>query len=246
MDPTSREIARLVSTQIGVPNVREAETSCGIMHAVARLEGVSLRRQQLLAAASIGASTRVFDDAYDACPLPLAGSQSEAVSQLALGGNTDALLDTRLVEGMRVARENFGEFALRALDGLIEAQRDSVVQRRPNPSVSVIEEVSRRKGACTVLLYGLEVNPSMSQERRHCYEELGYLLQLVDDFEDCALDRSEGVTTLVTLAATQSAATLLLVQQARKVKQLFAKEYRSEQTVDIFAHVDRLMASVGL
>lgn len=72
MEITTRGVARLVSQEIGVPDTTSAESKCGMMEAIARLEGVRLQRHQLMAAAAIGAAMRAFDDGFDECPLEVA------------------------------------------------------------------------------------------------------------------------------------------------------------------------------
>lgn len=246
MEITDRGISRLVTQAVGVSDPGMAETTCQMMQAIAHLEGVVLQRRQLLAAASVGASMRAFDDAFDECPVETADRQGALVADAVSGGVLLPTLDPRVARGIGVARDNFGDSALVALQGLAAAQVDSVRQRRPGTAVDEIREITRRKGAYTILLFALEVSPAMSPDRRVCYEELGYLVQLVDDYVDCAVDERNGVSTLITMAPNSAESIVMIATQVRRVKMLFTRQYTPEKLIELYSYVDRLMAGAGL
>lgn len=162
------------------------------------------------------------------------------------GGPLLPTLDPRIVRGIGVARDHFNDPAFGALRVLTAAQVDSIRQRRKGTPVDEIRDITRRKGAYTILLFALEVSPDMAPERRAGYEELGYLVQLLDDFTDRFLDRAEGITTLMNLSLDMSQPMLLIQRQARKVKMLFAREYSPGNLVELFSYIDRSLAGVGL
>lgn len=246
MEITERGISNLVAQQVGISDSGQAEATCHIMQTMSRLEGVTLQRRQLLAAASVGASMRVFDDSFDECPISAADRQGALVSDAVSSGVLIESLDPRVIRGISVAQDNFSDTALIALKGLASAQVDSVRQRRAGTPVDIIRDITRRKGAYTILLFALEVNPSMSPERRACYEELGYLVQLVDDYVDRYLDEKNGISTLMTLAEGNANAVLLISAQVRKVKTLLAQQYSPEKLTELFGYIDRLLAGASL
>ena len=97
-----------------------------------------------------------------------------------------------------------------------------------------------------MLLFVLQVNPQMSLERKRCYAELGYLMQLIDDYTDIVIDSAEGVRTLITASKRHVDRLLLVHRQINKVRALFAGEYSSDKLLDIYAYIDLLLLGAGL
>lgn len=246
MEITEGGISGFVSRSVGVEEASTAEATCAVMQMVARLEGVTLLRRQLIAAAAIGASMRVFDDGFDACPLELASQRGADILTAVKSESTGLTLDPRVIRGVGIAHDNFNPTALTALEGLTAAQVDSVEQRRAGTSVDRVRDITRRKGANTALLFALEVSPEMTPSRRNCYEELGFLIQLADDYTDRYVDKADGISTLVTLATSSLEPTLMIARQSRRVKMLFAQEYPHEKLSELFGYIDRMLAAAGL
>ena len=191
MEITNRGISRLVA----------GETTCEGVEMIARLEGVLLNSRQRFAAAVVGASMTAFDSVFDDLPLEFVRLDG-AKALAAVDGGDASELGSRLQRGIAIAHDNFTEPAMGALKDLAKAQFDSIRQREAGVAIDVVRDITKRKGAQVMLMLALQVNPNMSQERRKCFEELGFFVQLVDDYEDQSLDAERGVSTLITFSET--------------------------------------------
>lgn len=234
-----RSIARDVGGK-----VEDSETAVQIMHMVAHLEGARVTRTEQAAASAIGAAVRSFDDAFDRFDVRTA-RQNGAVILGGLDGKPMDGLPPRLIRAITLAQENLHPEAHAALRALTHAQIASLDQRNFDITPQAVERITRQKGASSVLLFALEMNPRMSEARRACYEELGFLVQLIDDAHDRDTDVREGVVTLVTMDATRQQTFARLRQQREVVMRAFQKEYPEERLTNIFRYIDTLLARAG-
>ncbi|HCW32279.1 MAG: hypothetical protein UT55_C0028G0004 [Candidatus Peregrinibacteria bacterium GW2011_GWE2_39_6] len=239
-------IPELVATELDSPP-QTPIAYCEVIAMLSRLEGVPLRRKDLLAAAIIGGVIRRVDDTFDRGPIDTAHQQGCAVTDAVLHPGEATLqhvTDPRITKAISMAHDTFTPEALDALKNLMRAQLDSVQQRLPATPSSVIEDITRRKA--TFFLFAVQVNCSMGPERANCYRELAYLLQLIDDYADYDEDRFAGIHTPVTRSASDTDAVRLILTQYRKVKNLFLKEYKPPQLIEPFSYIDQLLKTVGI
>ncbi|MDP9249083.1 MAG: hypothetical protein M3M85_01045 [bacterium] len=94
-------------------------------------------------------------------------------------------------------------------------------------------------------MLALEVSPNMDLKKQKCYEELGFLVQLIDDFEDRAVDVKDGI---ITLANSLEKPEMVgeIIKQAQKVKKMFESQYEAYKLSEIFKFIDQLLASAGI
>lgn len=245
MEITDRGLARIVADETLVP-AAVAEQGCTITRMIADLEGTIPTRKQLLAASAITASARAYDDIYDACPVNQGMVKGGQMKETLSGKTSSLVLPQGLNSGVKIITDNLEEAARSAMLALASAQSESIQQRLPEISDSMLETITRKKGANTALLFALNVNPNLSLERRECFEELGYLMQLVDDYIDQNQDKTNGIVTLINREIDPHAQSIRIVQQAQKVKQLFSLNYEPLKVLNIFRYIDGLVASCGI
>jgi hypothetical protein len=194
----------------------------------------------------ITAGLRSFDDVFDGLRVDDARTESRKILGVLGGVESVCILGSSVRRPLSIAIDNFGDAARLALLNLTQAQLDSIEQRVPGTTDARIEDISRRKGANTMLLFAMQVNPGMTIERRNCYEELGFLMQLIDDYTDVHIDKAEGVSTLLTGKQSDFERILLLQRQVRKVRALFAAEYPPDKLLDINAYIGLLLEGAGI
>jgi hypothetical protein len=224
-----------------------AERAMEIMAMVGRLEGVQLDKKSEIGAATIGAAMEVYDAAFDKYDIRTSRQNAGEITNIINGIETSSQksLDSKLKKAIELAHDNLNEAALAALKNLTKAQADSLGQRDGSADIETIKNITYKKGANTVLLFALEVSPDINNKRRVCYEELGYLVQLLDDYADKELDKKEGITTLATAIPSPEVINQVKVQY-QKVRNLFKKEYEEHQIIELFNYVDKLMAKSGV
>lgn len=239
-----KETSRLIARELG----REAgpsENAIQIMQMIAELENVALTEKSKRGAATIGGAMHAYDAAFDRFDIRTARGHAREIKGLVDGEAAQTTLDPQVRKAIELAHDNLNPVALSALKNLTVAQADSLSQRDGSADQSRITDITKRKGANTVLLFALEVSPDMSDRRRKCFEELGYLVQLIDDFHDQAIDIKDGIATLVT-TLPKPEVLALIKGQYRKVREEFGKEYEEHNLGKLFAYVDKLMAKSGV
>lgn len=100
----------------------------------------------------------------------------------------------------------YGKFAKRAtsqqlkniMASLAQIQDITAQRQFKKLSCSELEEATRMKGGYTlqVILHMLKENPS--ENEKNMFMQLGFLIQLIDDSYDTAIDKDEGISTLCT------------------------------------------------
>lgn len=238
MQITESEIVRSVATEMGT-STTTAEAGLKMLHLIAGIEGINPTRAMLYSSCAITAGMRGFDDIFDKNP----DSAPPHNIQSVIGSTKD--LPRGIQTGINIVIDNAGSRAIEALRDLTQAQIDSKSQKDPNASVESIQEITRRKGGLSGLLFALTANDQMTEERANCYYELGVLMQLVDDFCDTAIDKKDGIQTLMTITPEESQKILLITKQYQKVKALFAAELKGEKLSQILKYAQFLVAQTG-
>lgn len=244
----SAEIARQVAGELD-SKVETSEMVIQIMKMIAELEDVPLSRAQRFGAAAIGGSMSVYDQQFDKYDIRTAEQKAVEVARVVAEGtdvDTADVLHPNLKRGLDIVHANLRPETVQQLGALTEAQVTSLKQRTGELDVNGIEEITRSKGAHTALLFATEVNPDMSLERKKCYEELGYLIQLLDDLKDKDEDAKEGIDTLATLSVQPSDMLKRIKAQGDTVKQAFQKAYSHKDTTTVQQYIDRLLATAGI
>lgn len=221
------------------------EYGLGLMKVVAALEGKSLSKQDAMAAGAIGAGMKAFDAAYDKYDIRVAGAKANEIdTALSDGANTgNAIVDKALL----IAKENLNETAQSALVDVAHAQRLSLEQRQGAIDPERLAFITKEKGGNSALLFALQINPNLSEAKKQCYKELGFLMQLADDFLDEDKDREDGITTLVTLDTVSKPEVLKRIKnQAAKVNSVFEAEYEMYRTTELKAFVSKTLAGAGI
>lgn len=239
--PAQEMIARELET-----NPESSEIAVRIMAMIADLEDVALTSKQKAAASTIGGAINVYDSAYDKLDIKHSRNMADSI-QAKLNNQTvdERNLGSRLNRAVELAQDTFSQEALGALQDLSAAQRDSLLQREDNPDIHLVEEITRRKGGNTVLLFALEVNPTMDDRRRSCYLELGYLVQLLDDFQDRTLDTNDRIHTLATdLESVEFSH--IVGSQVSKVRSVFMSEFKESKLTTLFQYIDKMLAASGI
>jgi hypothetical protein len=163
-----------------------------------------------------------------------------------LDGESDgSLLEPSLKRALEMASENLNPEALVAFKDLINAQINSISQRDIYVGIDSVGAITKNKGGQTALMLALEVSPQMNQRKRDCYFELGYLMQLVDDFADKEIDDRDGIVTLAHSVVPEAMITNIK-QQNNIVRKQFEKNYETHQLVDLFKYIDKLLARIGI
>lgn len=223
-----------------------SEIAVSIMAMIANLEDVTLTTKQKAAASTIGGAINVYDSAYDKYDIHHSRSKADSIqAKLNNEAVDERALGSRLNKAVELAQDTFSQEALGALQDLSLAQRDSLLQREDNPDIHLVEEITRRKGGNTVLLFALEVNPSMDERRKACYLELGYLVQLLDDFQDRTLDKNDRIHTLATdLESVEFSH--IVESQVSKVRSVFMSEFKETKLTILFQYIDKMLAASGI
>ncbi len=217
-----------------------------IAQIISKLEGVKLTRKQEMGIATIGGAMGTYDKAFDDFDLETSKKQAKVVLSVVAGNNENMSgLSTPLRNALIIANETLNPRALQALRDLTQAQINSIKQREGLIDEETLKEITRKKGAKTALLFALEVNPNMDVKRQQCYEELGYLIQLVDDLADKDLDSKDKIITLANIT-TSPIILNEIVNQNKKVRSAFASQYEAYKLTEIFSYTDKLLASVGI
>lgn len=238
------ETSRLIAKELGREEA-PSEIAIQIMQMVAELEGIALSEKSKRGAATIGGAMHAYDAAFDRFDIRTARDQARKIQGLVNGENTPTDIDPNVRRAIELAHDNLNPSALSALKDLTIAQVDSLGQRDGSADQNKITDITKRKGASTVLLFALEVSPDMTDKRRKCFEELGYLIQLIDDFHDQTVDIKDGIATLAT-TLVKPEVLALIKNQYRVVRELFGKEYEEHKLGKMFAYVDKLMAKSGI
>lgn len=242
----SREIPKIIAQQIE-GNILSAEHALGAMQMISRLEGVPLTRKQYFGAAAIGAAAHSYDAVFDSAPIEEARRKGRAIldAQSGLKSDLDSL-DSTTKAGLRLADDNLNAQALATLRELTEAQLDSLQQRDRNIGRDEVNTITYQKGSRAALLLALEVNPEMSPERQICFKELGFLLQLFDDFQDATIDKESGLVTLATISSYDVNIVEIIRNQKAKVKRLFTESYGDKKCTEVFQYIRNLSKRAGL
>lgn len=188
---------------------------------------------------------RPYDSAFDEYDIRTARSNGQAVLDVINGEGDGEQLDTSTRKALQLAQENLNSAAMEALKDLTLAQIDSLKQREAKIDEPTLEDITRRKGGNTALLFALEVNPDMTARKRKAYQELGVLFQLTDDFEDATKDKAEGIITLATISGDNTRLIARIKKQYKLVLRLFTQNYEAYQLVDFRNYLDKLVAGVG-
>lgn len=240
-----QEAPSVIAEHLGT-NTGSATGGVIIIEEIARLEGVPLDRQKLLAASAISASMRVYDDAFDGDRDGVVCTASPAdILRTIRGDKPITELPRALSRCLSVAGDTLNPAASTVLVELTGAQIDSMRQRDPSLSVEDVSRISRRKGAATFTLFALVADADLASEKRVCYEEFGYFVQLIDDAIDHESDTTTGIHTLATIL-TPRAFSFSLWQQYHRVRAVFLAHYSAEKLQKLFAYMNQMMASVGL
>ncbi len=221
------------------------EYGLGLMKVVAALEGRILTKQDTMAAGAIGAGMKAFDAAYDKYDIRVAGTKADEIDNALTGGNNtgDVIVDKALI----IAKENLNETAQSALIDVANAQRLSIEQRQSETDPERLAFITKEKGGNSALLFALQINPNLSDAKKQCYKELGFLMQLADDFVDETKDREDGIITLVTLSGiTKPEIIKKIKDQGAKVNAAFEAEYEMYRTTELKSFVSKTLASAGI
>jgi hypothetical protein len=183
-------------------------------------------------AALAGAVARLYDDLIDGSPADddslgdrLGDMFSDRPYTAASG--LERLLG-HLVGEIRLRLDlRDGDVAVAGLLALHEYQCLSRRQREPSTPSTTLDKICRGKGAMAHLtLCGL-VNPRMDGREREVVMALGEALQSLDDYMDVALDRQDGVATLISTGAMTLAD---IVAKFRALREPLAARYGTPAT----------------
>ncbi|MBI4232695.1 hypothetical protein HY605_05685 [Candidatus Peregrinibacteria bacterium] len=216
-----------------------------LVQMLARLEGVNLSRNDLVAASVTGAAVNMVDTVFDGEPIELSILKGRAMVRAVTSEHSNPEdLPSPVTRAVQIARSSFNAKAQLALQSLMRAQLDSVEQRRPGISVARVAEITRRKA--TFNLLAAIANPDRAEDKQGCFEELAYLLQLVDDYADRGSDLKNGIHTLVTMSPFAQTAIIMIQKQLATVKHMFEKAYARHKLSELFSFIDRFLASAGI
>ncbi len=242
----SREIPKIIARQIE-GNFLSAEHALEAMQMISRLEGIPLTRRQHFGAAAIGAAADSYDAVFDSAPINEARKKGEAILDAQSGVKSELdSVDPTTKAGLQLASDNLNSKALVTLRELTEAQIYSLKQRDLGIGKDEVNTITYQKGSRAALLLALEVNPEMSEERQACFKELGFLLQLFDDFQDATIDRESGLVTLATISSHDVNILEVIRNQEVKVKKLFIESYGDKKCTEIFQYIRNLSKRAGL
>ncbi len=243
MKITAHEICTSVATQLGT-SPEKALAMHNALELIASLEGIGLTGNAQVFAATAGASMHIFDEVYDAAPVAQAYTHAATIKNALVSGDYD-LIPAQLSQAFHLVD---GVATMAARDGLISlarAQERSILQREPNPSYSEVVGITREKGGCAILLLALQINPRLSIEQQSCYRQLGYLVQICDDYVDQHADRQSGITTMMHFMNGIEASERI-VREATRTKLLFQRYYSGKRLPDLFSRIDHLLKRSGI
>ena len=244
MSTHNREMPQAIGQELETDS-RRIELYSAVMTLIANMEGVVLDKKQKMAAATIGGAMCPYDSVFDSYDIRTARANGQEILDVLSGDSVGEHLDPITHRALELAQDNLNQGAMEALRDLTLAQIDSVKQREGNIELSELKDITKRKGANTALIFALEVSPDMSIKKRECYEELGFLFQLVDDFHDVHNDKDEGIITLATLSEGTTELAQHIQTQYKKVRGMFTQNYEAYQLVDFFIYLDKLVAGIG-
>ncbi|MFA6520304.1 MAG: hypothetical protein WCT44_01700 [Candidatus Paceibacterota bacterium] len=211
------EPSKVIAPELGA-EVISAEKSVRVAKIISELEGVKLNKNQKNAAAIIGGAERTFDSAFDQKNTQTAKLRGREILRVITERETKSPhLDSYLNRALVLAQENLTTESLAVLVDLTKAQIDSIQQREKGISLNTIRDITKRKGGKAALMLALEVSPHMDIKKQNCYEELGFLIQLIDDFEDREIDTKDGIATLAN-RLVQPQVLSEIMKQTHKVK----------------------------
>jgi hypothetical protein len=208
VDAFDRTVAPLVDRSITGPE-RNLEASRALlgtslkvslaMSGYARMAGVAFDPDLAVLGSSF---TRVYDDLFDNFETE---RLDERLRTLFRGGsfepNSEAeslLLDIYDAIDTRLARPN-SDPVFRMLPEMHEFQCMSRHQRNPDISPAEVREITRGKGAIGATILFALFRPDMPADEQAVLNDFGDVMQLLDDLNDVAVDRSCGVVTEGTL-----------------------------------------------
>ncbi|MFE9204825.1 class 1 isoprenoid biosynthesis enzyme [Micromonospora sp. NPDC007230] len=209
-----QEVSRiLLSTSVKV---------CLAMSGYARATGIAFQADRAVLG---GSFTRVYDDLFDNFR---SQCLDERLTVLFEGGpfqpqsDAEALLLALYHTIETALRDEESEPVYAALRGMHRFQIQSRQQRRSVVSGQDLRRITRGKGGLgTTALFGL-LRPALSPDDQRLLVELGDILQVLDDYHDVALDRSESVVTEVTLGSVTLTETS---QRIRWLRREFRRQY---------------------
>jgi|GEM_PF-2625929 len=239
-------VEKIIGREIGGDSDKYAVVAMGLASLIGKMEGIeTLDRGQQIGVLTIVGSMRVFDDSFDNVSGEDATSNGREILSFLDGKSDGSLLEPSLKRALEMAAENLNPEALDAFRDLIKAQIHSVSQKDKTIGVDSISAITKNKGGQTALMLALEVSPEMNSRKRDCYFELGYLMQLVDDFADKEIDQRDGIVTLAHSVVPEGMITNIR-QQNSIVRKRFEKNYETHQLVDLFRYIDKLLARIGI
>lgn len=238
MKITAHEICSSVASMLGT-STKKALAMHDALELVAGLEGIGLTRNSQFFAATVGASMHLFDAVYDREPIVRARSSAQTVNAALTGDISYAHIPTQLSTAFRLVDDVATLPARDTLVQLARAQERSILQREAITCAEV-KEITRDKGGLAILLLALQINPHLTPEQQACYRQLGYLVQLCDDYVDQEEDTRNGVTTIVHFENKAQNAERI-IREASRTKLLFQRHYPAKKLLDLFFRIDQLL-----
>jgi hypothetical protein len=208
MDAFDRTVAPLIDRTITDPaRNREASralqgTSLKVSLALsgyARMAGVPFDADLAVLGSSF---TRVYDDLFDNFETEKLDDRLSALfrggSFRPASGAESLLLALYRAIDTKLARPN-SDPIFRMLSEMHEFQCMSRWQRDPAISAAEVREITRGKGGIGATILFALFRPGMTTDEQAVLHDFGDILQLLDDLNDAAVDRTTGVVTEVTL-----------------------------------------------
>ncbi len=220
----------------------EAKSYIRLAEIIAGLENSALDGKRLNTLVRIGSTVRNYDAAFDEAHVDQARVNADLLEGALRGENVDEL-GMGMRDTITEVRSNLGPRALSTLIRLNEAQRESIEQRGELERSRIID-ITRKKGGITLEFFAELVSSEITEKRRSCYQELGYLIQLLDDLADEEIDRESGILTLATVESSNSLA-LIILRQYEKVIKVFQESYEQIKLEKVLEHIQSLMRQAG-
>lgn len=239
MKITAHEICNSIAQALGNPP-EKAMAMHDALELITGLEGIGLTRNAQFFAATVGASMHLFDEIYDGETVGKAREHAANINHALIGKVPYDHLPGRLSKAFHLVDS---VATLRARDALIRlarAQERSILQREADTSYSELVDITQEKGGHAVLLLALQINPHLTPEQQSCYRQLGYLVQLCDDYVDQCADRKNGITTMMHFMDEIRSSECIL-REATRTKLLFQSYYSGRKLQDLFSRIDRLL-----